>query len=404
MQVSKWIYLSFAAAIAVGSSHRGQCPTELAKLINPVDGFPNEGWATSVATQGDWAVVGSRASPSLTTQSGAAYVFKRNPTTGVWSFNSKLTASDADAGDHFGQSVSIAGDRLAIGASGDDEFAMGAGAVYVFRHSDLGWIQEAKVLPNDSTTLSLGTAVSLYDDTVATTEPDSSTGSVYFYRRDGSSWSLEQHSFFSSSQFLQHPEAVSPYQNTCFVGAKDALMGSLGTVYVFNRSGTSWTETQAISPPQPIDAHEEFGFSVAVEGTRAVIGATRHDHPFSDTGAAYTYKVLQNGQWDLDQKLSPADAAGGEFFGYSVALHNGKILVGALSGTASGVPTGAAYQFNRQGGAWIQVAKYNASDAEGGADYGEEVSLWTDAFVGASSDDNTIGANAGSAYVYGPCP
>ena len=187
------------------------------------------------------------------------------------------------------------------------------------------------------------------------------------------------------------------------MGARYALIGQIGTVYVLNRSGTTWTETQAIAPPGAPGGHEEFGFAVAVEGTRAVIGAIGHDMPYGETGAAYMYKVTQNGQWVFDQKLSPSDATGGEFFGYSVALHDGKVLVGALYGTLAGIPTGAAYQFNRQGGSWAQVAKYNASDAEGSADYGQRVSLWTNAFVGAPSDDNTIGDDAGSVYIYDPC-
>lgn len=399
MKTQDMVWLGLALAVNLGSGSNAQCPTELAKLINPVDGFANEGWASSLATQGDLAVIGSHKSPSLSSASGAAYVFVRDSGTGSWSFNAKLTASDADTLDFFGFSVAISGDRIAVGAPADDEFATEAGAVYIFRRSMGAWVQEEKLLPNDLTSASLGAAVSLYDDTLAATELGRSLddpGSVYFYRRDGTTWSLEQHSLFSSSQGHQSPDAISLYQSTCFVGARFSLLGSAGTVYVFNRSGTTWTETQALLAPGGLPG-DEFGNSVAVEGTRAVVGAHRYEMvpPDIQVGTAYTFRVQQNGQWEFEQQLLPSDPVESGAFGRSIALHAGRILVGAPGAKTGDLRTGAAYQYNRQGGSWIEVAKYVASDAELNSDFGSSVSLATDGFVAAEFDDNTIGCQRG---------
>jgi hypothetical protein len=301
----------------------------------------------------------------------------------------------------------VINDRLAVGAPGDDEFNTNAGAVYIFRNSMGSWIQEAKLLPTASTTGLLGSAVSLYDDTVVATELGrtlSDPGSVYFYRRDGNIWTLEQHVLFSSTQGHQFPDAVSLYQSTCVVGARFALAGSAGVMYVFNRSGTTWAETQVVTPPGGTPG-DEFGSSVAIEGTRVVVGAARFDiSPNFQQGTAYTFKVQQNGQWAFEQQLFPSDSVASGLFGRSVDLSGGKILIGAPGGQVGGLPTGAAYQFNRQAGSWIQVSKYSASDAEADADYGGHVSISTNAFVAAKSDDNTIGFDGGSTYIYSVCP
>lgn len=149
----------------------------------------------------------------------------------------------------------------------------------------------------------------------------------------------------------------------------------------------------------------KFGNSLSVDGVRAVVGAHRYNLPLGfQTGTAYVFKVQQNGQWELEQQLLPSDPVASGVFGRSVALHAGKILVGSPAAETGGVRTGAAYQFGRQGGSWIQLAKYSASDAEANSDFGGAVALGANVFVAAKYDDNTYGFDGGSAYIYVPCP
>ncbi|NOZ37308.1 MAG: hypothetical protein GXP11_04425, partial [Gammaproteobacteria bacterium] len=122
--------------------------TQQQKLLAS-DGTINDWFGRSVSISGDTAIVGA----AETNDVGSAYVFVRNPATGVWTEQQKLTASDAYLWDSFGVSVSISGDTAIIGASGDDYTGgLGSyGAVYVFaRNPSTGvWTEQQKLLASD---------------------------------------------------------------------------------------------------------------------------------------------------------------------------------------------------------------------------------------------------------------
>ena len=90
-------------------------------------------FGNSVSIDGDRVVVGARDDDDAGTRSGSAYIFHFDGTS--WSQETKLTASDAAAGDQFGESVSIDGDRVVVGAWQDDDGGSASGSVYVY---DLG--------------------------------------------------------------------------------------------------------------------------------------------------------------------------------------------------------------------------------------------------------------------------
>ncbi len=109
-------------------------------------------------------------------------------------------------------------------------------------------------------------------------------------------------------------------------------------------------------------AGDNFGFSVAVSGDTAVVGA-----PFegSRAGAAYVFQRDQGGagNWGEVKKLTASDAEAGDRFGVSAAVSGDTAVVGARS---EGSEAGAAYVFHRdEGGAnnWGEVKKLTASDA-----------------------------------------
>ena len=95
------------------------------------DAAGGELFGSSVALDGDTAVVGANFDSDAGFASGSAYVFVRS--SGAWSQQAKLTASAAAMGDQFGKSVSISGDTVVVGANGDDTAAgADAGSAYVF--------------------------------------------------------------------------------------------------------------------------------------------------------------------------------------------------------------------------------------------------------------------------------
>ena len=151
------------------------------------------GWDVSIS--GDYAIVGSRNEDTGGTDAGAAYIYVRSGTT--WSEQQKIQSSDIEAGDSFGGAVSIDGDYITVGANYEDENGTSAGAVYVFKRDGTTWTQQAKLLPSDGTggdELSYGGSIDISGDTIVVgarvADPGgiSNAGAAYVFQRSGTTW------------------------------------------------------------------------------------------------------------------------------------------------------------------------------------------------------------------------
>ena len=164
-------------------------------------------------------------------------------------------------------------------------------------------------------------------------------------------------------------------------------------------------------------AGDEFGRSVAISGDYAIIGAYLEDEDASgdntraDAGSAYIFK-RNAGTWSLQQKIVASDRTAGDYFGWSVAISGDYAIVGAYdededdAGANTLSDAGSAYIFNRNGTTWSQQQKIVASDRAAGDQFGWSVAISGDyAILGAFSEDHdAAGANtlsgAGSAYIF----
>ncbi|MCH8346643.1 MAG: FG-GAP repeat protein, partial [Chloroflexi bacterium] len=153
------------------------------------------------------------------------------------------------------------------------------------------------------------------------------------------------------------------------------------------------------------EADDTLGFSVAISGDIAVVGAIREDaggSPLDNFGAAYVFGRDEGGagNWGELKKLTASDAQSLDHFGSSVAVSGDTVVVGAPVLAIPEAGPGAAYVFQRdQGGAgnWGEVKKLTASDAQALDRFGFSVAISGDtAVVGADLED-AGGANAGSA-------
>merc|ERR1712205_37311 len=121
---------------------------QVAKLA-AVDGAENDQFGWSVSVSGSTVVVGARLDDDDSlSNSGAAYVFEKSDV-GEW-VQTKLTADDAAADDIFGNSVSVSGSTVVVGARGVDDAGSASGSAYVFEKSHDGmWAQVAKLAAVD---------------------------------------------------------------------------------------------------------------------------------------------------------------------------------------------------------------------------------------------------------------
>ena len=136
-----------------------------------------------------------------------------------------------------------------------------------------------------------------------------------------------------------------------------------------------------IAPDAAADDH--FGAAVALAGPWALVGAPLNDYPHSATGSAYLYHA-RGDKWNV-AKLSPSVANGGAMFGWSVALNGSTAFIGAPEDMDQGKETGAAFVFTTDAnGTWHQTTRLTASDAAANDRFGHSVALSGDfAIVGA---------------------
>lgn len=356
--------------------------------------------------------------------SGAVYVFRANGST--WSQQAYIKAINSNNDDRFGQSVSISGDTLIVGAAFED---------------------------SNQTTISNGVTASANNAAIQ-------SGAVYIYKRLANNWSQEAYIKASNSDAIdQFGSAVAIDLDTIVVGtpgeasnqttitngstaSADNSVTNSGAAYVFVRSGTNWSQ-QAYIKAANAEAEDRFGDGVSISGDTIVVGAfledsnqttitngstASADNSAPNSGAAYVF-VRSGTNWSQQAYLKAPNADPEDRFGNGAI--SGDAIVVAASGEDSNQTTvtdgntastdnsatnaGAVYVFVRSGTNWSQQAYLKAPNAEAGDRFGNRVSISGDTIVvGAFVEDsnqttitngNTASADnsatdAGAAYVF----
>ncbi len=417
MRASRLASLLIASTLlsAAQSPAHGQCsPVEVAKRTAS-DGAMNDDYGISVAIDGDTAIVGAwGADTTGGADAGAAYVLFRSG--GTWSQQAKLIASDGAAIDAFGLSVAISGDTAVVGSFLDDTpSGANAGSAYVFTRSGTVWTQQAKLTASDAAADdTFGISVAIDGDTIVVgsesddTPAGSDTGSAYVFTRSGTFWT-QQAKLTASDGAVgdRFGYSVAVSGQTAIIGAQGDDTGggsNAGSAYVFIRCGMVWTQQVKLTASDGA-ANDSFGVSVSVSGDTAVAGAYTDDTPAgANAGSAYVF-ARSGASWVQQAKLTASDAAAGDQFGVSVSVANDTIVVGAYTDDPpAGADAGSAYIFTRSEGLcaspWVQQSLVTASDGAAGDEFGYAVALSADsAVIGAFADDTSGGINAGSVYL-----
>jgi hypothetical protein len=198
-------------------------------------------------------------------------------------------------------------------------------------------------------------------------------GSAYVFVRKGGDWVFQQQlSASDAAAGDQFGVAVDVSGNTIVVGAPNRRAGtSIGAVYVFERSGATWTEQSIIMSSDP---GRPFGFSVALHGRSLAVGALEDHLAFggtSDAGLAYVFVLVEN-NWVQQAELISIDIPAFNRTGVSVDIDGNTVVVGTVQ--SSMLTPGAAYVFSRKGNTWSQQAKLSSTNSLS-PDFGHSVSL-----------------------------
>lgn len=363
----------------------------------------------SVSVNGHTAAVGAYRDDDRGTESGSTFVFARSGTT--WSQENKLTAADGAASDNFGAAVSLDGGTLLVGASQDGDNGGYSGSAYfhaICQNTTPGPMAlQAKLFPSDGATMDyFSIAVSLDGDAVlvGSREDDdrgANSGSAYVYVRSGNAWTLQKkltaadgaaNDWFSVS--------VSLDGDTAAVGARqdDDRGANSGSVYIFARSGTSWSQQMKLTASDGA-ADDIFGASVSLSGDALLVGASYDDDRGADSGAVYAF-ARSGSVWAQQAKLTAADGAAGDRFGNAQSLGSGLAVVGANGDDDRGANSGSVYVYARSGSIWSQQQKLTAADGAAGDLLGISISLSGETLLAGAHANDDHGTDSGSAYAF----
>jgi len=301
----------------------------------------------------------------------------------------KLVAADGAPGDLLGSAVAVSGDTAVLGAYNRNA---GQGAVYVFTRAGTAWSQQQELVAADgSAGDQFGRSVAIDGDTAVACAPGKSNflGAVYVFTRSGSTWSQQQELTFPNGTVDEsYAGPVALDGDTLAVGAH-GNDGGRGAAYVFVRSGTTWTLQQKLVVSD--GAFNDFvGDSVALSGDTLVAGAEGRN---AGLGAAFIF-VRSGSTWTQQAELARPAGAVNDIFGSSAAVSGDTAVVCAdYENTAQG----AAYVFTRTGTTWTLQQRLTGNDLVNNDLFGVSASLQADTLlVGARN----VQLGRGAAYLF----
>ena len=369
-----------------------------------------------------------------------------------WQPPQKIVAADRENLSVFGGSVAVSGDYAIVGAHGEDEDANGnftmerAGAAYIFHKEGTTWKQVKKIVaPVRSSFMLFGSKVAISGNVAVVGAPYETIngpggtvtpGAVYIFQKDAGgtdSWGLvkkinapqPQHNVnFGAAVAISGDYVLTsaPYETDA---TPDNSLDFAGAAYLYRKDqggANNWGLVKRILSSDR-SGSDQFGYSVAISGDKAIIGAMQEAHDVNGSnmvwaaGSAYIFEKNSGGtdSWGQVKKITAPIRAEYDYFGASVSINGDYVVVGAnqesedLAEVNTVAHAGSAYVFKKgQGGAsnWGLVRKITASYREPYQNFGKSVSIQGNFIVvGADYDDTDANGNnpvsaSGSAFIF----
>ncbi|MEO7330111.1 MAG: FG-GAP repeat protein [Minicystis sp.] len=363
-------------------------------VLGVSDPLSGAAFGAALAFDGDRLVVGAPGDE-------AAYVFLRQGD--QWSEEAKLVAGSGKR--ELGHAVAIAGDTVIVGAPKDGEVAAEAGAAHVFVREQGAWKEKAKLLAVDAAAGDLyGSAVALSGDEVLVAGTQSgafASGFAHVYKGAGTVWAEESGVLVPASPSFDDAFGVSVAMSgdTAVIGAYFASIPgvgeAVGAAYVFRRTDGSWKqEARLVGSTATSNALTGRAVALSADGNTILAAAPSLVSASQGTGAVFVFRRGPEG-WAEEGKLVAGDAGPGDELGISVALSGDTAVLGS-DRFHDGKGPGAVYVFTRSDHTWIRQLRIDETDAMPGDRLGSAVAL--------SGDTVIVGARLagamGAAYVY----
>jgi len=421
-------------SLYVGEEGSCQNTVPLTKLV-ATDRSVADFFGMDMAIEGDVMVVGAYQPNEpifggTPPDSGAAYIFVRNPVNNTWNFRQKLTGEFS--GDYFGVNIAILNGTILIGAPHHDydnggNFVENAGAVYVYVQDNapgnpLHWGLLQKITAPDRTPYAYFAsgsldAVSMSNNTIVVgayrAEANFSGAAYIFERPDGApTFGFKKKltlNMVSAGEYEAGAEfgySVSILGNDILVGARDktvGIAGGAGAVYAFKYQGNDWNYVQKLTLSNPA-TNDLFGSTLSMSENRAVIG----QYFSGNVNNGVSIFANEGGSWVFKQKLTnpnPGAGYGSDTFGSGAAISGNILVVGHpgyqydnCGGGAATMDTGIVYVYYDATGTnnWVLNQKLIATGPNGrvqGIQFGRNVAISEEGrivsgAIGQSTDQN----------------
>jgi Concanavalin A-like lectin/glucanases superfamily/FG-GAP repeat len=398
---TKFLTLILFLTLFAASSLLAQMQQRGPKIVaTDVTAAAFNGWSAAINNDGTTAVSGAYTDASGV---GAAFVYTRTGDT--WTQQgTKLVGTGAIGSSNQGKSVAISanGNTIIVGGDGDNSIN---GAAWVFTRSGTVWSQQAKLIGTSNIfEATQGSAVALSDDgntaAVGGYFDNSAVGAVWIFTRSGSVWTQQQKlvgTGATGQSYQGTSVSLSGDGNTVAIGGTNDNSNT-GAVWVFTRSGATWTQQGAkIVPTDGVGATKRFGSSVSLSGNGNVLAFGGEND--NGKGAAWVY-TRTGGVWTQDgSKITGTDVPNGSVLGRSISMTkkgNKFIIGGAFAFNATTTERGAAYIFSKTSGTWQQEGTRMVGTGNIGFSYQAYATAISgngrEAIVGAPYDNTNIGA------------
>lgn len=322
----------------------------------------------------------------------------------------KLFASDATPSSFYGFSVSLDGMNLLVGSYffSNRDIGFQTGAAYFLENQDGNWTSIQKITASDEVpALQFGLSVAIQGTTAAVLAGGDDTagenhGAVYIFEKIGGDWVETQKLIpFDLTGNVGFYKSVVLDNNILVV---DALFNAIdGThasaAFVYEKIDGVWTDVSLLTVPigQTLDLW--YIFSIDVDNGTIAIGSIGAFHNSVRTGSVTLFEKI-GGTWQTTSTIFAPDGQNRDYFGQSLSLDGNRILVSAPNEDSEFLNSGAAYIFEKTNGTWSFVNKLKASDPKEAIYWGLSVSIQGKHAVIGSRYDSEIDAISGSAYLF----
>jgi len=294
-----------------------------------------------------------------------------------------LTPAAGLAGQAFGEAVAVGNGVVFVGAASSEREP---GKVYVYRRDTVGW-SEVDLLSLGAVREAFGAAIAVSSGALIIGQPGTPDGGrviVYDYPADGGG---EPAAMLTAPGSVSLGREVVAQGRTILATAIDADTESPIVVAWSKDDASGWVRRGTLSQTDP-GAQDDFGSSIAIEGSLAVVGARLSDQA---AGAAYVFHFSESDGWRQVARLQPPDGSSARAqFGSAVAVSDGEIFVGA---PGTGESVGTVYRYTGAGTSWQLAEGLRPAGLAAPVAFGASISVDAGfALVGAPATDRGAGA------------